>query len=48
MDGKRSASPPREEAGQTLTFWDHLDVLRAALIRMAVAVAVFAVAAFLM
>ena len=48
MEGKRSASPPREEAGQTLTFWDHLDVLRAALIRMAVAVAVFAVAAFLM
>ncbi len=48
MEGKRSASPPREKAGQTLTFWDHLDVLRAALIRMAVAVAVFAVAAFLM
>ena len=29
-----------------MTFWDHLDVLRAALIRMAVAVALFAVAAF--
>lgn len=29
-----------------LTFWDHLDVLRSSLIRMGVAVVVFAVAAF--
>ena len=32
----------------TMTFWDHLDVLRSSLIRMGVAVVVFAVAAFLM
>ena len=31
-----------------MTFWDHLDVLRSALIRMAVAVVVFGVVAFLM
>ena len=31
-----------------LTFWDHLDVLRSSLIRMGVAVVVFAVAAFCM
>ena len=31
-----------------MTFWDHLDVLRASLIRMAVAVVVFGVVAFLM
>lgn len=31
-----------------MTFWDHLDVLRSSLIRMGVAVVVFAVAAFLM
>lgn len=31
-----------------MTFWDHLDVLRAALIRMTVAVCVFAIAAFMM
>ena len=30
----------------SLTFWDHLDVLRSSLIRMGVAVVVFAVAAF--
>ena len=30
------------------TFWDHLDVLRSALIRMAIAVCVFAIAAFVM
>lgn len=30
------------------TFWDHLDVLRSSLIRMAVAVVVFAVAAFML
>ena len=31
-----------------MTFWDHLDVLRSSLIRMAVAVAVLAVAAFVL
>ena len=31
---------------ESLTFWDHLDVLRSSLIRMGVAVVVFAVAAF--
>ena len=31
---------------EPLTFWDHLDVLRSALIRMGVATVVFAVAAF--
>ena len=31
-----------------MTFWDHLDVLRSSLIRMAVAVCVFAIAAFVM
>ena len=31
-----------------MTFWDHLDVLRSSLIKMGVAVGVFAVAAFLM
>lgn len=31
-----------------MTFWDHLDVLRSSLIRMGVAVVVFAVAAFMM
>jgi len=33
---------------EPLTFWDHLDVLRSTLIRMAVAVIIFAIAAFLM
>jgi sec-independent protein translocase protein TatC len=33
---------------ESMTFWDHLDVLRSSLIRMGVAVVVFAVAAFLM
>ena len=32
----------------SMTFWDHLDVLRSSLIKMGVAVVVFAVAAFLM
>ena len=32
----------------TMTFWDHLDVLRSSLIKMGVAVVVFAIAAFLM
>ena len=31
---------------EPLTFWDHLDVLRSSLIRMGVAIVVFAVAAF--
>ena len=35
-------------SGEPMTFWDHLDVLRSSLIRMGVAVVVFAVAAFLM
>ena len=35
-----------ERQGETLTFWDHLDVLRSSLIRMAVAVMVLGVAAF--
>lgn len=34
--------------GEGLTFWDHLDVLRSSLIRIAVAVAVLAVAAFVL
>ena len=34
--------------GEGLTFWDHLDVLRSSLIRMTVAVAVLAVAAFVL
>ena len=33
---------------QALTFWDHLDVLRSSLIRMACAVVVFGVVAFVM
>lgn len=36
------------KSSKELTFWDHLDVLRSSLIRMAVAVAVFAVAAFVL
>ena len=35
-----------ERQGETLTFWDHLDVLRSSLIRMAVAVMVLGVVAF--
>ena len=35
-----------ERQGEALTFWDHLDVLRSSLIRMAVAVMVLGVAAF--
>ena len=35
-------------SGEPMTFWDHLDVLRSSLIKMGVAVVVFAVAAFLM
>ena len=35
-------------SGESMTFWDHLDVLRSSLIKMGVAVVVFAVAAFLM
>jgi sec-independent protein translocase protein TatC len=33
---------------EPLTFWDHLDVLRASLIRMAIAVVVFGIVAFCM
>ena len=33
---------------EAMTFWDHLDVLRSSLIRMGVAVVVFAVVAFVM
>ena len=40
-----SQSAPQEE---TLTFWDHLDVLRSSLIRMAVAVVLFGVVAFVL
>ena len=36
------------KSSKELTFWDHLDVLRSSLIRMAVAVAVLAVAAFVL
>ena len=36
------------KSSKELTFWDHLDMLRSSLIRMAVAVAVFAVAAFVL
>ena len=39
---------PLEGQGEALTFWDHLDVLRSSLIRMAVAVCVLAIAAFMM
>ena len=35
-------------SSEGLTFWDHLDVLRSSLIRIAVAVAVLAVAAFVL
>jgi sec-independent protein translocase protein TatC len=44
----RRSSPPSEEPEEVFTFWDHLDVLRSALIRMAVAVVVFAVVAFIL
>ena len=37
-----------DEGTKALTFWDHLDVLRSSLIRMAVAVCVLAIAAFVM
>lgn len=37
---------PLEGQGEALTFWDHLDVLRSSLIRMAVAVMVLGVVAF--
>ena len=39
---------PLEGQGEALTFWDHLDVLRSSLIRMAVAVCVLAIATFAM
>ncbi|MBR6086471.1 MAG: twin-arginine translocase subunit TatC [Prevotella sp.] len=51
--GKKREPPPSPPGGRNVrdeasTFWDHLDVLRAALIRAAVVTAVFAVAAFAM
>ena len=39
---------PLEGQGEALTFWDHLDVLRSSLMRMAVVVCVLAIAAFMM
>ena len=39
---------PLEGQGEALTFWDHLDVLRSSLMRMAVAVCVRAIATFAM
>lgn len=41
-------SLPLEGQGEALTFWDHLDVLRSSLMRMAVVVCVLAIAAFMM
>ena len=41
-----TATSPKPTA--EMTFWDHLDVLRSSLIRMALAVTVFAVVAFLL
>ena len=43
---ERTAASPKPTA--EMSFWDHLDVLRSSLIRMALAVVVFAVVAFLM
>jgi sec-independent protein translocase protein TatC len=37
-----------EGSGEAITFWDHLDVLRSALIRMAVAIVLLAVVAFVL
>ena len=48
MKESRRPSPPLEGSGEVLTFWDHLDVLRSALIRMAVAIVVCGVVAFVM
>ena len=48
MQEAQRPSPPLEEPGEVATFWDHLDVLRTSLIRIAVAVMVLAVAAFIM
>ena len=48
MQEAGSPSPSKKEPGEVLTFWEHLDELRSSLIRMAVAVAGFSVAAFLM
>jgi sec-independent protein translocase protein TatC len=48
MEEVRRPSPPLEGSGEILTFWDHLDVLRSALIRMAVAIVAGGVAAFVM
>lgn len=48
MKESRSPSPSLEGSGEPLSFWDHLDVLRSSLIRMAVAVVVISIAAFLL
>lgn len=48
MKDARRSSPPSEGSGEALTFWDHLDVLRSSLIRMGLAVVIFAIAAFVM
>jgi sec-independent protein translocase protein TatC len=48
MKDARRPSPPSEGSGEALTFWDHLDVLRSSLIRMGLAVVIFAIAAFVM
>ena len=39
---------PLEGQGEALTFWDHLDVLRSSLIRMAIAVIACAIGSFIM
>ncbi len=39
---------PLEGQGEALTFWDHLDVLRSSLIRMAAVTCVLAIGAFVM
>ena len=45
---KEQTPLPMEGSGESLTFWDHLDVLRSTLIRIAVAICIFAIAAFMM
>ena len=46
MEDARRPAPAWERSGEAQTFWDHLDVLRASLLRMAVATGMLAVAAF--
>jgi len=45
---EEKSSLPLEGSGEALTFWDHLDVLRSALIRMACVVVLFGVIAFML